>query len=119
MVLVDSSVWIGHLRVADLRLAELLKAGMVRTHPWVIGELACGSLRRRHEFLTSLDRLPSVPVATPSEMRTLIERQRLMGLGLGWVDVGLLASSRLGGIKLWTRDARLRDAARAFRLAYL
>jgi predicted nucleic acid-binding protein len=118
VVLVDSSVWIAHLRVADAHLAELLGAGLVRTHPWIIGELACGTLHRRHELLSSIERLPSTPVATQSEMRVLVERERLFGLGLGWIDVGLLASARLGGARLWTRDKPLRQAARASNVAY-
>jgi predicted nucleic acid-binding protein len=118
MVLVDSSVWIAHLRASDPRLVELLDAGLVRTHPWIVGELACGSLSRRHEFLSAMDRIPMTPVATPHEMRTLVERGRLMGLGLGWVDVGLLASARLGGVRLWTRDAPLHRAARSLRVAH-
>jgi predicted nucleic acid-binding protein len=118
VVLVDSSVWIGHLRVPDLHLVQLLKTLSVRTHPWVIGELACGHLQRRHELLRDMDRMPSTPVATPLEMRTLIDRERLMGLGLGWVDVALLASARLSGVRLWTKDAALRRAARLLRVVY-
>jgi predicted nucleic acid-binding protein len=118
VVLVDSSIWIAHLRVADVHLAELLGAGLVRAHPWVVGELACGTLHRRHEFLSSIERLPSTPVATQHEMRVLVERQRLSGLGLGWIDIGLLASARLSGARLWTRDKPLRQAARALNVAY-
>lgn len=119
MVLVDSSVWIAHLRVAEAHLAKLLADGLVRSHPWVIGELACGTLRRRHEFLQSLERLPMTPMATQLEMRVLVERQRLFGLGLGWIDIGLLASARLGGARLWTKDKALRQAARALNVAYV
>jgi len=118
VVLVDSSVWIAHLRAADASLAKLLGSGLVRTHPWVIGEVACGTLRQRREFLRSMDGLPMTPVATQAEMRTLVERERLMGRGLGWIDVSLLASARLGGARLWTRDRALRAAARALRVAY-
>jgi predicted nucleic acid-binding protein len=118
VVLVDSSVWIAHLRVADSALAKLLAAGLVRTHPWVIGELACGTLRNRREALRWLDGIPMTPVATDAELRVLVERERLMGLGLGWIDVGLLASARLGGVRLWTRDRPLRAAARALRVGH-
>jgi predicted nucleic acid-binding protein len=118
VVLVDSSVWIAHLRVADVALTRLLRDGRVRTHPWVVGELSCGTLRQRHEFLKTMDGLPMTPVATNAEMRTLVERERLMGLGLGWIDVGLLASARLGGVRLWTQDTALRAAARALRVAH-
>ena len=118
MVLVDSSVWIAHLRRADARLGRLLKDGLVRAHPWVIGELACGTLHRRHQFLTGLDGLPTAPMATQREMRVLVERERLMGLGLGWIDVGLLASARLGGMRLWSKDKALRSAARALKVAF-
>jgi predicted nucleic acid-binding protein len=118
VVLVDSSVWIAHLRAMNSELVKLLDAGLVRTHPWVIGELACGTLRRRHEFLQDMDRLPATPVATHLEMRTLVERERLMGHGLGWIDVALLASARLGGVRLWTKDRPLRAAAHALRVGY-
>ncbi len=112
MVLVDSSVWIAHLRAEDPRLSALLRDGLVRTHPWIVGELACGTLRDRARFLASLRQLGYVTSALEDEISAMIERERLWGQGLGFVDVGLLASARLSGARLWTADARLAGAAR-------
>jgi predicted nucleic acid-binding protein len=113
VILVDTSVWIGHLRRTDKRLVELLEAGGVLTHPLVIGELACGNLPRREEMLSLLEQLPAAPVATDAEALTLIERHRLMGRGIGYIDVHLLAAALLGrDVRVWTEDARLAAAAR-------
>lgn len=112
MILVDTSVWIDHLRSADSTLMELLESVDVATHPLVVGELAVGSLRDRDEFLGLLEQLPQVPVASDAEVHALITRQALHGQELGIVDIHLLASALLApGISLWTRDARLRAAA--------
>lgn len=113
MILVDTSVWISHFRRTDSRLVELLEAGDVLTHPMVIGELACGNLPKRDEVLSLLQQLPSAPAATDDEALTLIEHHRLMGRGVGYVDVHLLAAALLGdGVRLWTEDARLGAVAR-------
>ena len=112
MILVDTSVWIDHLRQSDPTLVELLEAVAVGTHPLVIGELAVGSLRNRAELLALLDELPRAPVADENEVLALINAHQLHGHGLGIVDVHLLASTLLApGTSLWTRDARLRAAA--------
>lgn len=111
MVLVDTSVWIDHLRKADAELSRLLNAGRVLVHPCVIGELACGNLRGRTGFLALLSRLPHSRVANDHEALELIELRRLAGRGIGWVDVHLLASSLLTACDLWTRDRALRQAA--------
>jgi predicted nucleic acid-binding protein len=110
-VIVDTSVWINHFRHPNADLEYLLEAGQVTTHPFVIGELACGSLGRRGEVLRLLEALPFAPVATHDEVVTFVERQRLHGSGLGWIDVHLLASARLGTQSLWSADRRLREAA--------
>ncbi len=110
MLLVDTSVWIGHLRQRDDRLVRALEDGVVLTHPFVIGELVCGSLRRRTEFLDELVRLPLATEATHEEALQVVERHRLHGKGLGWVDVHLLASARLSGAALVTHDVALREA---------
>lgn len=110
-MLVDTSVWIDHFRRSNHDLEHLLDEGAVLTHPFVIGELACGSLARRSEVLDLLRALPTALVATPDEVHTLIERHRLFGTGLGWVDVNLLASAKLSGQSLWTKDRRLHGAA--------
>jgi predicted nucleic acid-binding protein len=108
VILVDTSIWIDHLRSADTVLIRLLEAGEVMTHPFIIGELACGNLRKREEVLSLLHDLPQANVADHEEMLFLIERHDLMGLGIGYVDVHLLASTLLtSSTLLWTRDKRL------------
>lgn len=118
MVLVDSSVWIDHLRRREPDLERLLEAGRVSTHPAVMGELACGSLRNRDRFLGDLRRLPSLPECRPEEALHLVETHRLWGRGLGWVDVLLLTSCRLAGARLWTKDRPLSTAAGALSVEY-
>lgn len=117
MVLVDTSVWIDHLRRGDDGLARMLGRGEVFGHPFVIGELACGNLRKRVEILALLAALPQAPVAEHSEVLLLVERHRLAGRGLGWVDMHMLASARLGPGRLWTRDRALAAAADALGVA--
>ena len=116
-MLVDTSVWIDHFRRRNARLAELLEATQVWTHPFVIGELACGNLSRRAEVLGLLEALPAVELASHEEVLAFIAVQRLQGRGLGWVDMHLLASARLAGLPLWTLDRRLQLAARDLSLA--
>lgn len=118
MILVDTSVWIGHLRRGDEHLAELLEQGEVQTHPMVTGELACGNLPRRKEVLALMSRLPMAPVASDAEALGFIEANRLMGRGIGYIDVHLLAATLLEDTRLWTDDARLAAAARRFFVAY-
>ncbi|MEB3301073.1 MAG: type II toxin-antitoxin system VapC family toxin [Cyanobacteriota bacterium] len=107
MILVDTSVWVDHLRDGLPALAALLEEGQVLIHPWVIGELACGHLKRRREVLELLQGLPGAMVASDGEVLLLIERASLMGRGLGYVDIHLLASARLSHCRLWTKDRRL------------
>lgn len=116
MILVDTSVWIDHFRRGNDRLAAFLGDGEVLGHPFITGELACGSFRSWKEILTLLNELPQASVASPSEVLLFIERHRLMGRGLGYVDVHLLASARLDRAGLWTRDRRLADAARSMKV---
>ena len=111
MTLVDSSVWIDHWRRGNSRLAEALEHGRVVAHPFVIGELACGTMPRRSSTLPLLEALPAVPTARHDEVMTLIERRGIAGTGLGWVDAHLLASAMLSGTPLWTLDRALRRAA--------
>ena len=118
MILVDSSVWIDHLHRADEMLTDLLDRGQVMTHPFVIGELAIGNLRPRNVVLDVLRKLDRVIVARDDEVLRLIEQERLFGLGLGYVDVHLLAAARLTPeTTLWTRDKRLSAAAERLSLA--
>ena len=111
MVLVDTSVWISHLREGNRGLADLLEENSVTCHPFIIGELACGNLANRAEILGLLAALPPTERATDAEVLTFIEKQGLSGKGLGLIDVHLLASARLSGVKLWSRDRRLAQAA--------
>ena len=117
MILVDTSVWVDHLRVADRRLAGLLLEEAVLCHPFVVGELACGALGRRSEVLGLLRNLPQAPVVGQDEVLAFVDAHTLMGSGLGWVDVQLLASAALAGERFWTRDRRLAEAARRLGVA--
>ena len=110
-MIVDTSVWIDHFRAPNADLEWLLEKGHVATHPMVIGELACGSLRRRDEVIRLLDALPAAPLATHDEVMAFVNRHHLHGSGLGWIDVHLLASARLLRQSLWSADRRLRQAA--------
>ena len=119
MILVDTSVWVDHLRKGDRGLAALLTASKVLMHPCVIGDMACGNLHRREELLALFKDLPCAAVATDDEVLFFIERHTLMGRGLGYVDVHLLASVALHGTaRLWTRDKRLRAAADSLGLGH-
>lgn len=118
MILVDSAIWVDHLRKGDSVLASRLEAGLVHTHTFIIGEIALGSLRQREKVLTALRGLPLVKVATDSEVHAFIEQQPLFSLGIGYVDAHLLAATRLTpGMRLWTRDRRLNDIATALGVA--
>jgi predicted nucleic acid-binding protein len=119
VILADTSVWVAHLRSGDARLADLLRAGRIVCHPLVAAEIALGSLRDRSGVLALLDGLPSLPVAEPDEVRTLIERRRLFGRGIGFVDAALLAGCLLArGTALWTLDRRLDAVARDAGLSF-
>jgi hypothetical protein len=119
VILVDTSVWVDHLRVGDDALGGALEAGHVLTHPFVIGELACGSLRNRRQVLALLGRVPAAPVATQAEALEFLEGHALMGRGIGFVDVHLLASAALAApARLWTRDRRLAEIATRLDLAH-
>lgn len=111
MILVDTSVWIEHLRAGSDRLKTLLLDEQVLCHPFVVGELACGNLEDRQEILSMLKALPEAHVAEHDELLRFVEARRLYGRGLGWVDVHLLASALLTGCTLWTFDKPLRRAA--------
>lgn len=119
MILVDTSVWVDHLRGEEPHLVSLLSENKVLGHPMVIGELACGNLRNRDELLQGLKGLPSIPSASHDEVLYLIEERRLMGRGIGFIDAHLLAATVLASsAKLWTKDMRLLKVAVALRLAY-
>ena len=119
MILVDTSVWIDHLRIGDPQLTALLQEAQVLAHPWVIGELALGQLSGRSEVLGLLSNHPRAKVATEAEVMTLVETRHLFGLGIGYVDAHLLAAALLTtDARLWTRDKRLAAAAADLEISY-
>ena len=119
MILVDTSVWVDHLRSGDAQLADLLEHGKVVMHPFVVGEIACGSLSHRASILELLRELPAAAVAENEEALGFIERHALHGKGIGYVDVHLLAAVALTrGARLWTRDKRLQAVADELGCAY-
>jgi predicted nucleic acid-binding protein len=107
VILADTSLWVDHFRRGNFTLSEWLERGEVATHPFVIGELACGNLRARQHILEMLRALPAVAELSHDEAMQFIESHRLHGRGLGWIDVHLLASSMLAGARLLTLDTRL------------
>jgi predicted nucleic acid-binding protein len=120
MILIDTSVWVDHLRSGDQAVIAALKSGGVLMHPFVLGEIACGNLtKKRNEVLRLLAELPAAPTATEEEALGFIERHALMGRGIGYIDVHLLAAAALvGKARLWTRDKRLAAIAADLRLAH-
>jgi predicted nucleic acid-binding protein len=119
LIVVDTSVWIDHLHHGIPRLAEALEKQDVLLHPFVLGEIACGELKQRRQILNLLSRLPSSVVATDEEARELIERHHLMGKGIGYIDVHLLASVMLTDVaQLWTTDKRLQSIAELLRIGF-
>lgn len=117
MILVDTSVWVDHLRSGNPALVDLLNDGRVLGHPWVIGELALGNLTGRAEILRLLGSLPQTELATDAEVLQLIDNHRLYGLGIGYVDAQLLAAALLtGGSGIWTLDRRLAQVASRLRM---
>jgi len=112
VILVDTSVWVDHLRAGNKMLGALLETGMVLAHPFVIGELALGHLRQREAVLGALADLPRANVATDGEALDFIDRHAIFGRGIGYVDVHLLAAVRLtAGTEFWTNDTRLHGIA--------
>lgn len=118
MVLVDTSIWVSHLRKGDAHLKALLEDAEVLCHPFVIGELACGHIRNRGEILCLLHALPMAQTAADKEILHFIERNRLMGVGLGLIDVHLLAAALLSRAPLWTFDSKLKKAAAKLGVAH-
>ncbi len=119
MIVVDTSVWIDHLNRSITALVDALEAEDVLLHPFIIGELACGEIRRRREVLDLLATLPSSVVATDDEVRQFIENHRLMSKGIGYIDAHLLASVTLTpAATLWTHDKRLAAIAAKLRIGF-
>lgn len=119
MILADTSVWVDHLRKGAPVLAAALEEGRVLMHPLVVGELACGNLKNREAVLRLLGDMPAAPSVTEREALGFIERHLLMGRGIGYIDVHLLASAALAAPgRLWTRDKRLAAVAAELKLAF-
>jgi hypothetical protein len=118
MVLVDTSVWVAHLRYGNIGLEVLLNEGYVVCHPFIVGELACGNLKNRSEILSLLQALPMAICAEHEEVIQFIENYRLMGKGLGYIDVHLLASAVLTKVPLWTFDKKLNQVSLKLGLRY-
>lgn len=118
MILVDTSVWVDHLRRGDARLADLLTSAAVAVHPFVIGELACGSLRRGSEVVTLLAELPAATTVSHDEVIQFITHHRLGGRGIGYVDAHLLASAVVDGVPLWSRNKALNAEASRLGVSY-
>jgi predicted nucleic acid-binding protein len=119
MILVDTSVWVDHLRSGEAALAGILNEARVVVHPFVVGELACGNLKDRTLVLSLLRDLPATAVATDDEVLYFIEQRKLMGRGIGYVDAHLLAAAALtGNVRLWSRDKRLASVAGQIGLAH-
>jgi hypothetical protein len=119
MILVDTSIWIDHLRGSDEHLSGLLTAGRVVMHPYVLGEVALGNLKNRAAVLGAMSDLPLAMAATDDEVRHFIDTRALFALGIGYIDAHLLAAVTLApGTRLWTRDRRLGAASARLGLAY-
>jgi predicted nucleic acid-binding protein len=118
MVLVDTSIWVAHLRNGNRQLEQLLMDAEVICHPFIIGELACGNINNRNEILSLLKSLPSAPVVEFDEFLFFIDENQLMRIGIGFVDVHILASAKLSGNLLWTADKKLHSAASKLSLNY-
>lgn len=119
MVIVDTSIWVSHLRTGSSRLKALLENGEVLCHPFVVGELACGHIRNRTEILSLLQSLPTAAVAGHEEILHFIESHGLIGAGLGLVDVHLLAAAFLSRAPLWTSDRYLKAASARLDVHYI
>lgn len=118
MVLVDTSVWVSHLRDGNIGLEKLLNDGEVVSHPFIVGELACGNLKKRHEILIYLQSLPIAISAEDGEVLKFIENYQLMGKGLGYIDVHLIAAALLTDIPLWTFDKTLEKITKKIGINY-
>lgn len=118
MVIVDTSIWVTHLRQGSRQLEKLLMDAEVMCHPFIVGELACGNLKNRTEIISLVQSLPMAPTIEFDEFLFFIDRNHLMGKGVGFVDVHLLASAQLTGMPLWTADKRLKSAADQLELTF-
>ena len=117
-VLVDTSVWIKHLREGDQKLIRLLEQGSVSCHPFIIGEIACGGIKNRYEIISLLNDLPSTDIIDHSDIMEFIETRKIMSKGIGYIDVHLLGSALVSEIPLWTYDQALKKIAIELSIAH-
>jgi predicted nucleic acid-binding protein len=118
MVLVDTSIWVTHLRKGSRQLKKLLMDAEVMCHPFIVGELACGNLKNRNDIISLLKSLPMASTIDFDEFLYFIDSNHLTGKGIGFVDVHLLAAAQLTGVPLWTADKRLTSAAAKLELEF-
>ena len=119
LVLADTSICVTHLRKGENHLIQLLELGFVACHPFIIGELACGSLKNREEIIQLLEALPQVSVLEHSEVMSFIETRKIMSKGIGYVDIHLLGSAVLSGIPLWTFDKSIKKISALLGTEYI
>ena len=117
-ILVDTSVWINHLREGDQNLSHLLEQGLVACHPFIVGEIACGGIKNRQEIINLLNDLPSTEILDHSDIIDFIESRKIMNKGIGYIDVHLLGSALVSDTPLWTFDKALRKIAIQFSIGY-
>lgn len=118
MVLVDTSIWVNHFRYGHHYLQELLLENEVYCHPFIMGELACGHLKNREEILSLLKNLPRASILYDDEILHFIEQEKLMGLGIGYIDIHLLASAMVSDLLLWTADKKLKKVAQKLKVDF-
>ena len=117
-ILVDTSVWIKHLREGDQNLIRLLEQELVACHPFIIGEIACGGIKNRFEIINLLNDLPSTDILDHSDIMEFIENRKIMNKGIGYIDVHLLGSALVSETPLWTLDKALREIANQLSIEY-
>ena len=117
-ILVDTSVWIKHLREGDQNLTQLLEQGLVACHPFIIGEIACGGIKNRHEIIDLLNDLPSTEILDHSDIIDFIENRKIMNKGIGYIDVHLLGSALVSDTPIWTFDKALKKMAFQLSVGY-
>lgn len=119
MILVDTSVWIGHFKKTDQGLVDLLNQDRVVIHPFIIGEIACGVLNPRDEILYYLQQLPLVTEIDLEEFLFFTQQHHLFKRSVGFVDIHLLAACFLNSIELWSKDKKLQKVAISLNCGYL
>jgi predicted nucleic acid-binding protein len=117
-ILVDTSVWIKHLREGERNLTQLLEQGLVACHPFIIGEIACGGIKNRYEIINLLNDLPSTDILDHSDIMEFIENRKIMNKGIGYIDVHLLGSALVSDTPIWTFDKALRKIANQLHIEY-